>query len=129
MTQPTVMANSRGVMDARPGLPTPMGSTPDAKGTNFAVYSASATEGGVSLCLFGDDSTETRVPVTARTGDVWHAYVPGIGAGQRYGYRLNGPWTRLPAGGQPGQAAAGPLGKGHRRRLRRRPLRLQPCAR
>ena len=80
-------------MDVWPGRPTPMGSTPDTQGTNFAVYSASATQGAVSLCLFADDGTETRLPVTARTGDVWHAYVPGIGAGQRYGYRLNGPWN------------------------------------
>jgi isoamylase len=71
----------------------PMGSTPDSGGTNFAVYSASATEGAVSLCLFGDDGTETRVPITARTGDIWHVYVPGVGAGQRYGYRVNGPWN------------------------------------
>ena len=80
-------------MDVWPGQPTPMGSTPDTQGTNFAVYSASATQGAVSLCLFADDGTETRLPVTARTGDVWHAYAPGIGAGQRYGYRLNGPWN------------------------------------
>jgi isoamylase len=60
---------------------------------NFAVYSASASEGTVSLCLFADDGTETKLPVTARTGDVWHAYVPGVGAGQRYGYRVNGPWN------------------------------------
>ena len=71
----------------------PVGSTPDTQGTNFAVYSASATQGAISLCLFADDGTETRLPVTARTGDVWHAYVPGIGSGQRYGYRLNGPWN------------------------------------
>jgi hypothetical protein len=45
------------------------------------------------LCLFADDGTETKLPVTARTGDVWHAYVPGVGAGQRYGYRVNGPWN------------------------------------
>src|SRR5271165_4181274 len=45
-------------MDAWPGRPTPMGSTPDTQGTNFAVYSASATEGAISLCLFADDGTE-----------------------------------------------------------------------
>jgi pullulanase/glycogen debranching enzyme len=56
--------------------------------------------------------------MTARTGDIWHAYVPGIGAGQRYGYRVDGPWN--PARGvvgQRGQAAAGPVVEGHRRRL------------
>ena len=80
-------------MQVRPGQPSPMGSTPDASGTNFAVYSASASEGAVSLCLFADDGTETRVPMSTRTGDVWHAYVPGVGARQRYGYRVNGPWN------------------------------------
>ncbi len=77
----------------RPGQPTPMGSTPDPAGTNFAVYSSSTSEGAVSLCLFADDGTETKLPMTARTGDVWHAYVPGVGAGQRYGYRMDGPWN------------------------------------
>jgi glycogen operon protein len=70
-----------------------MGATLDAQGTNFAVYSASATAGSISLCLYSVDSTETRVPLAARTGDIWHAYIPGIVAGQRYGYRLNGPWN------------------------------------
>ena len=79
--------------DVHPGQPSPMGSTPDAGGTNFAVYSSSASAGAVSLCLFADDGTETRLPVSARTGDVWHAYVPGVRPGQRYGYRVNGPWN------------------------------------
>ncbi len=80
-------------MEVRPGQPTPMGATPDSAGTNFAVYSSSASEGALSLCLFADDGTETKLPLTARTGDVWHAYVPGVGAGQRYGYRVAGPWN------------------------------------
>ena len=84
-------------LEVRPGQPSPMGATPDPAGTNFAVYSSSASEGGVSLCLFADDGTETRLPMTTRTGDVWHAYLPGIGAGQRYGYRVDGPWN--PPGG------------------------------
>jgi hypothetical protein len=65
MTQSATTTGGRDVMDVRPGLPAPMGSTPDVGGTNFAVYSASATEGGVSLCLCGDDGTETRVPDAA----------------------------------------------------------------
>ena len=65
-------------MEVRPGQPTPTGATPDPAGTNFAVYSSSASEGAVSLCLFADDGTETKLPLTARTGDVWHAYVPGV---------------------------------------------------
>jgi hypothetical protein len=65
ITQSTTTTGGRDVMDVRPGLPAPMGSTPDVGGTNFAVYSASATEGGVSLCLRGDDGTGTRVPDAA----------------------------------------------------------------
>jgi isoamylase len=84
-------------MDLRPGRSTPMGATPDAQGTNFAVYSASALAGAIHLCLIADDGTETQLPLTARTGDVWHAYVRGVQAGQHYGYRLTGPW--YPAGG------------------------------
>jgi isoamylase len=80
-------------MELWTGQPMPMGATLDAQGANFAVYSASATEESISLCLFDDDGTETRLPVTARTGDTWHARVPGIVAGQRYGYRLSGPWN------------------------------------
>jgi isoamylase len=93
MTQSVTNVGGPAPMQARPGQPSPMGSTPDARGTNFAVYSASASDGAVSLCLFADDGTETRVPMTARTGDVWHAYVPGVSAGQRYGYRVDGPWN------------------------------------
>ena len=84
-------------MDVWPGLPSPMGATLDTQGANFAVYSASAARGEVKLCLFADDGTETQLPVDHRTGDVWHAYVPGVAAGQRYGYRLTGPW--YPRGG------------------------------
>ncbi|MDI3313449.1 MAG: glycogen debranching protein GlgX [Mycobacterium sp.] len=93
MTQPVTVAPGHNPIEFHPGQPSPMGATPDAEGTNFVVYSASASEGGVSLCLFADDGSETRLPMTARSGDVWHAYVPGIRAGQRYGYRVSGPWN------------------------------------
>lgn len=92
-----------------------MGATPDPSGTNFAVYSSSAAVGAVSLCLFANDGTETRLPMSARTGDVWHAYVPGVEAGQRYGFRVDGPWraqagigalaTRLAGSRDPGTTA------------------------
>lgn len=49
-------------MDLWPGRPTPMGATPDTQGTNFAVYSASATVGAIQLCLFADDGTESSSP-------------------------------------------------------------------
>jgi isoamylase len=75
----------------RPGSPDPLGATWRAERTNFAVYSAHAT--AVHLCLFrhGTDTEETtRVPLQ-RTGDVWHAELEGVGPGQLYGYRADGP--------------------------------------
>ncbi|MBA3503239.1 MAG: glycogen debranching protein GlgX [Myxococcota bacterium] len=72
-----------------PGRPYPLGAHHDGYGTNFAVHSAVAEK--VELCLFqGDD--ETRIPLTCGTGQVWHAYLPEVGPGCRYGYRVHGPW-------------------------------------
>jgi isoamylase len=72
-----------------PGRPYPLGATFDGAGTNFAVYSSVAEL--VELCLF-DGETEDRVPLTCGTAQVWHAYVPEVGPGQRYGFRVHGPW-------------------------------------
>jgi len=70
-----------------------MGATWDGTGTNFAVFSSLAKAGGgVRLCLFDDRGRETRLTLVERTGDVWHGYAPGVGPGQRYGYRVAGPW-------------------------------------
>ncbi len=73
-----------------PGTPYPLGATLDTDGVNFALYSEGAT--AVELCLFDDDETETRLRVHNRTGFVWHMYVPELGAGTRYGYRVHGPY-------------------------------------
>ena len=73
-----------------PGQPLPVGATWDGLGTNFSLFSQHAT--AVELCLFDDDNVETRVSLVARTAHQWHAYLPGIGPGQRYGYRVRGPW-------------------------------------
>ena len=73
-----------------PGHSYPLGATYDGAGTNFALYSAVAT--GVDLCLFDEDGTETRVPLTEVDGDVWHAYLPTVHPGQHYGYRVTGPY-------------------------------------
>jgi glycogen operon protein len=62
-----------------------------AGGANFALYSENAV--AVELCLFDGAGEETRLPLTARTGDVWHGFVPGVGVGQRYGYRVHGPYV------------------------------------
>ncbi|MGB5591509.1 MAG: glycogen debranching protein GlgX [Gammaproteobacteria bacterium] len=76
-------------IDALPGLPGPLGATVVEHGVNFALYSATAQ--AVELCLFREDGKESgRVRVQGRSGDVWHALVPGIRPGQRYGYRVHG---------------------------------------
>ncbi len=72
-----------------PGDVYPLGATWDGKGTNFALFSENAT--GVELCLFDRDEQETRVPLTEVSNFVWHGYLPGIGPGQRYGFRVDGP--------------------------------------
>jgi glycogen operon protein len=74
-----------------PGRPYPLGATYDGNGVNFALYSSNAT--GVKLCLFGDpgnDEEYEEIDFDEITDYVWHAYVPGIHAGQRYGYRVFG---------------------------------------
>lgn len=75
----------------RPGKPYPLGAHWDGSGTNFAIMSAHAT--AVTLCLV-DRTTgqEERIPVTHRSGHIWHIYVPGAGPGMRYGYRIEGPY-------------------------------------
>ncbi|WP_370324461.1 glycogen debranching protein GlgX [Euzebya sp.] len=76
-----------------PGRPHPLGVTWDGRGVNVAVYSEVAD--GVELCLFGegaDAGEEARIELIEQTGFVWHAYLPGIGPGQRYGFRVHGPW-------------------------------------
>jgi isoamylase len=79
-----------------PGRPFPLGASWDGQGTNFAVWSSSAT--GVSVCLFDSAGRETRVPLTDTTFRIWHGYVPGVGPGQLYGLRVDGPYD--PARGQ-----------------------------
>ena len=77
-----------------PGTPYPLGATWDGGGTNFAVFSEVAD--AVELCLFDDGdggrSTETRIPLTEVDGFVWHGYLPDVVPGQRYGFRVHGPY-------------------------------------
>jgi isoamylase len=74
-----------------PGKPYPLGAKWDGTGVNFALYSENAT--GVELCLFDQDGTQTdRIALKETTAFVWHGYIPGIQAGQHYGYRVHGPW-------------------------------------
>jgi isoamylase len=71
-----------------PGRPYPLGASFDGSGTNFALFSEVAER--VELCLFDEDRTEIRVELTEVDAFVWHAYLPGIQSGQRYGYRVHG---------------------------------------
>ncbi|MGW5260653.1 glycogen debranching protein GlgX [Microbispora sp. NPDC004025] len=73
-----------------PGEPYPLGATWDGVGTNFSVFSEAAER--VELCLYDDRGGETRVDLPEVDGFVWHGYVPGIMPGQRYGFRVHGPY-------------------------------------
>ena len=73
-----------------PGQPYPLGATYDGSGTNFSIFSGLATQ--VLLCFFDDTGKETRVALPERTALVHHGYVPNVGPGQRYGYRVVGPY-------------------------------------
>ncbi len=78
-------------MNALPGRPFPLGASWDGEGTNFAVFSEHAER--IELCLFDEAGGETRVPLAERTMFHWHGYVPQIAPGQRYGFRVYGPWA------------------------------------
>jgi isoamylase len=73
-----------------PGVSYPLGATYDGVGTNFALYSSVAEQ--VELCLFDDDGTQESLPLREVDGSVWHGYLHGVGPGQRYGYRVHGPY-------------------------------------
>ncbi len=78
-------------MEIWPGQPFPIGATWDgADGTNFSVFSENAEF--VELCLFDDFGVETRLTLPERHAYVWHGYVPGVGPGHRYGFRVSGPY-------------------------------------
>ncbi|MDU7135038.1 MAG: alpha-amylase family glycosyl hydrolase, partial [Enterobacteriaceae bacterium] len=78
-------------MDIWLGHACPLGAMYDGNGTNFAVYSSIADR--IELCLLDEDRHETTVELTEVDYDQWHAYLPGIGPGQRYGYRIHGPYA------------------------------------
>ncbi len=73
-----------------PGTPYPLGATYDGAGTNFSLFSEVATR--VELCLFDDEGNETRFDLPEMTVLCWHGYLPNVGPGQRYGFRVHGPW-------------------------------------
>jgi len=75
-----------------PGKPAPFGSTLDAAGVNFAIFSAHAEK--IELCLFDDTGSSelARLELPGRTNDVWHGYLPDAGSGLLYGFRVHGPY-------------------------------------
>jgi isoamylase len=77
-------------LDMLPGTEFPLGATVTGSGTNFAV--ASGVADGMLLCLFDQAGAETRIPMRDYDAGVWHVFVPGVGAGQAYGYRATGPY-------------------------------------
>ncbi|MCH8971414.1 MAG: glycogen debranching enzyme, partial [Acidobacteria bacterium] len=74
-----------------PGDSVPLGATWDGGGVNVAVYSEVADF--VELCLFDDDGRESRVRLPEITRFIHHGYVPNLGPGRRYGFRVHGPWA------------------------------------
>jgi isoamylase len=99
----------------REGLPHPLGATWDGEnGVNFALFSAHATK--VELCLFDDQGkTEiARIELPEYTDEIWHGYVPGVGPGSIYGYRVHGPYE--PEAGHrfnPNKLLLDPYARGH----------------
>jgi isoamylase len=74
-----------------PGRPYPLGAAYDGGGTNFSLFSEMAEK--VELCLFDDGGGEERLRLEEIDAFVWHAYLPTVAPGQRYGYRVHGPWA------------------------------------
>ncbi|MHB8641559.1 MAG: glycogen debranching protein GlgX [Gaiellaceae bacterium] len=74
-----------------PGRPFPLGPMWDGRGTNFSLFSENAHR--VELCLFDEHDNEERIELTERRAFNWHCFLPGVGPGQRYGYRVHGHWA------------------------------------
>ena len=89
---PTRARQDGGMPDVHvlPGHPFPLGAHPEAGGVRFAV--ASSVAEAVELCLVGEDGSERRIELTEHTFGIWHGLVPGVTPGQRYGYRVHGPY-------------------------------------
>ncbi len=94
--RPSPPAAGRTVTTVWPGTAYPLGATYDGAGTNFSLFSEVAEH--VELCLIAKDGTESRVELDEVDSYVWHAYLPTVSPGQRYGFRVHGPWN--PAAGK-----------------------------
>ena len=84
------------VTEVWPGRAYPLGASYDGSGTNFSLFSEVAER--IELCLFDADGAETRIVLPEVDGFVWHGFLPNIQPGQRYGYRVHGPYD--PGAGQ-----------------------------
>ena len=73
-----------------PGKPYPLGATYDGSGTNFSIFSEVAER--VELCLLDGQGNQTCIDLPEMSGFCWHGYLPDVGPGQRYGFRVHGPW-------------------------------------
>ena len=80
-----------GAGEIRPGRPYPLGARYDGEGTNFSLFSEVAEK--VELCLFDDVGAERRIEIEEVDAFCWHVYVRGVRPGQRYGFRVHGPWA------------------------------------
>ena len=78
-------------MKVYPGTPYPLGATYDGAGTNFSLFSEVAER--VELCLYNEAGEETRIELPEVTAFCWHGYLPNVVPGQRYGFRVHGPWN------------------------------------
>ena len=75
----------------RPGTPYPLGASYDGEGVNFSIFSEVAER--VELCLFDENGNQASVDLPEVTAFCWHGYIPGVIPGQRYGFRVHGPWA------------------------------------
>jgi glycogen operon protein len=107
-----------GSFHIREGLPFPRGATWDGNGTNFAIFSANATK--VEICIFDSsgDREIARIALPEYTDQIFHGYLPGVGPGTFYGYRVHGPY--LPEEGHrfnPNKLLLDPCARAHAGRL------------
>src|SRR5258708_3364735 len=97
-------------LEVWPGRPFPLGAPYDGAGTNFSVFSEIPCQ--IELCLVDEQGGEVRVPRGEVGVFCWHAYVPDVRPGQRYGFRVHGPWD--PSSGRlcnPNKLLMDPYGK------------------
>jgi isoamylase len=86
-----VACDEAAAMKIYPGTPYPLGATYDGAGTNFSIFSEVAQR--VELCLLDETGAETRIDLPETTAFCWHGYLPNVVPGQRYGFRVHGPWA------------------------------------